>query len=117
MTGQGLEELEEALLLQAELMELGASRSRRAEAVVIEAKVDKGHGPVATVVVKRGTLKVGGRRQRGVRRAACCGTCVMGCCMTAVCGWGRVYGCIRLHAACDPLQRASLPHCSPCLLA
>ncbi len=58
MTGQGLDELEESLLLQAELMELGASRSRRAEAVVIEAKVDRGHGPVATVVVKRGTLKV-----------------------------------------------------------
>ncbi|KAL4858773.1 Translation initiation factor IF-2 [Chlorella vulgaris] len=59
VTGQGLGELEEALLLQAEVMELGASRSRRAEAVVIEAKVDRGQGPVATVVVKRGTLRVG----------------------------------------------------------
>jgi translation initiation factor IF-2 len=59
VTGQGLLELEEALLLQADLMELRASRTRRAEAVVIEAKVDKGQGPVATVVVKRGTLKVG----------------------------------------------------------
>jgi translation initiation factor IF-2 len=58
VTGQGLAELEEALLLQAEVMELGASRSRRAEAVVIEAKVDRGQGPVATVVVKRGTLRV-----------------------------------------------------------
>ncbi|PRW44490.1 translation initiation factor [Chlorella sorokiniana] len=65
-TGQGLPELEEALLLQAEMMELQAemmelqaSRSRRAEAVVIEAKMDKGQGPVATVVVKRGSLKVG----------------------------------------------------------
>lgn len=59
VTGQGLDLLEESLLLQAEMMELKASRSRRAEAVVIEAKVDKGQGPVATVVVKRGTLKVG----------------------------------------------------------
>ncbi|KAL4428155.1 hypothetical protein ABPG75_002244 [Micractinium tetrahymenae] len=59
VTGQGLEELEEALLLQAEMMELQASRSRRGEAVVVEAKMDKGQGPVATVIVKRGTLKVG----------------------------------------------------------
>ncbi|KAL4420178.1 hypothetical protein ABPG77_008314 [Micractinium sp. CCAP 211/92] len=59
VAGLGLDDLEEALLLQAELMELKASRSRRAEAVVVEAKVDKGQGPVATVIVKRGTLKVG----------------------------------------------------------
>lgn len=69
-TGQGLAELEDALLLQAELLELAASHSRRAEAVVIEARVDRGQGPVATVVVKRGTLKVragqgaAGRRRR-----------------------------------------------------
>jgi hypothetical protein len=47
--GVGLTELEEALLLQADLLELRASRSRDARALVVEAKVHKGHGPVATV--------------------------------------------------------------------
>jgi hypothetical protein len=72
VTGQGLLELEEALLLQADLMELRASRTRRAEAVVIEAKVDKGQGPVATVVVKRGTLKVSGQGRLLLAFAAAC---------------------------------------------
>ena len=78
VTGQGLLELEEALLLQADLMELRASRSRRAEAVVIEAKVDKGQGPVATVVVKRGTLRVGARLV--ARRACLLPPAAPGCC-------------------------------------
>ncbi|MEO5707207.1 MAG: translation initiation factor IF-2 [Alteraurantiacibacter sp.] len=58
-TGVGLDELIEKILLQAELLELKARPDRMAEATVIEAKLDKGRGPVATVLVNRGTLKVG----------------------------------------------------------
>ncbi len=58
-TGQGMDELIEKILLQAELLELGANPDRAAEATVIEAKLDKGKGPLATVLVNRGTLKVG----------------------------------------------------------
>ncbi|EQB19589.1 translation initiation factor IF-2, partial [Novosphingobium lindaniclasticum] len=58
-TGAGLDELIEKILLQAELMELKANPDREAEATVIEAKLDKGKGPLATVLVNRGTLKVG----------------------------------------------------------
>lgn len=58
-TGKGLDELIEKILLQAELMELRANPDREAEATVIEAKLDKGKGPLATVLVNRGTLKVG----------------------------------------------------------
>ncbi|QUT07023.1 translation initiation factor IF-2 [Sphingobium phenoxybenzoativorans] len=55
----GLDELIEKILLQAELLELTANPDRAAEGNVIEAKLDKGRGPVATVLVRRGTLKVG----------------------------------------------------------
>jgi translation initiation factor IF-2 len=58
-TGLGLDNLIEKILLQAELMELKANPDREAEATVIEAKLDKGKGPLATVLVNRGTLKVG----------------------------------------------------------
>ncbi len=58
-TGAGLDDLIEKILLQAELLELTARPDREAEATVIEAKLDKGRGPVATVLVNRGTLKVG----------------------------------------------------------
>jgi translation initiation factor IF-2 len=54
-----LDGLIEAILLQAEVMDLKADPERSAEGVVIEAKLDKGRGPVATVLVKRGTLKRG----------------------------------------------------------
>lgn len=56
---QNLEKLEEAILLQAEVMELRANPDRPAEGIVVEAKVDRGRGPVATVLVSRGTLRVG----------------------------------------------------------
>ena len=58
-TGAGLEELLEAIALQAELLEIKARPDRDAEATVIEAQLDKGRGPVATVLVTRGTLKRG----------------------------------------------------------
>src|SRR5690606_18954007 len=54
-----LDGLIEAVLLQAELMDLKADPEHRAEGVVIEAKLDKGRGPVGTVLVKRGTLRRG----------------------------------------------------------
>jgi translation initiation factor IF-2 len=58
-TGAGLDKLIEAIGLQAELLELKARPDRDAEATVIEAQLDKGRGPVATVLVTRGTLKRG----------------------------------------------------------
>jgi len=58
-TGAGLDELIEKIALQAELMELKANPDRAAEATVIEAKLDKGKGPLATVLINRGTLKTG----------------------------------------------------------
>ncbi|HEY4076919.1 MAG TPA: translation initiation factor IF-2 [Rhizomicrobium sp.] len=57
--GTGLDKLEEAILLQAELLDLKANPDRPAEGAVVEAKLDKGRGPVATVLVQRGTLKIG----------------------------------------------------------
>jgi translation initiation factor IF-2 len=54
-----LDGLIEAILVQAEVMDLRANADRSAEGVVIEAKLDKGRGPVGTVLVKRGTLKRG----------------------------------------------------------
>ncbi len=54
-----LDKLQEAILLQAELLELKANPDRPAEGVIIEAKLEKGRGPVATVLIKRGTLHVG----------------------------------------------------------
>jgi translation initiation factor IF-2 len=57
--GINLDKLEEAILLQAEVLDLKANPERSAEGAVIEAKLDRGRGPVATVLVQRGTLKVG----------------------------------------------------------
>jgi translation initiation factor IF-2 len=55
----GLDKLEEAILLQSEVLDLKANPDRPADGTVIEAKLDKGRGPVATVLVLRGTLKHG----------------------------------------------------------
>jgi translation initiation factor IF-2 len=58
-TGQGVDELLEQVLLQAEVLELKAPVEAMAKGLVIEAQLDKGRGPVATVLVQTGTLKVG----------------------------------------------------------
>ena len=58
-TGEGIPELMEMLLLTAEMLELKANPNRRARGLVIEAELDKGKGPVATVLVQKGTLRIG----------------------------------------------------------
>ena len=58
-TGQGLDTLLEAIALQAEILELRANPDRAAEGAVIEAQLDVGRGPVATVLVQKGTLRQG----------------------------------------------------------
>ncbi|MBA2960838.1 MULTISPECIES: translation initiation factor IF-2 [Ramlibacter] len=59
LTGQGIDELLEQVLLQAEVLELKAPVDAAAKGLVIEAQLDKGRGPVATILVQSGTLKVG----------------------------------------------------------
>jgi len=58
-TKAGLDKLEEAIVLQAEILELKANASRPGEGVIVEAKLDKGRGPVGTLLIQRGTLAVG----------------------------------------------------------
>lgn len=59
LTGKGLDKLVEAISLQSEILELKANPDRPAEGAVIEAQLDVGRGPVATVLVQRGTLRTG----------------------------------------------------------
>ena len=58
-TGEGIQELLDKVLIEAELMELKANPDRQADGVVLEARVDKGKGTVANVLVQNGTLKIG----------------------------------------------------------
>ncbi|MCM1188252.1 MAG: translation initiation factor IF-2 [bacterium] len=58
-SGEGIEDLLETILLTADILELKADPKRRARGLVIEAELDKGRGPVATVLVQKGTLHVG----------------------------------------------------------
>ena len=58
-TGEGIDELLEVLLLQAEILELKASKDAKAKATVVESSIEKGRGPVATVIMNNGTLSVG----------------------------------------------------------
>jgi translation initiation factor IF-2 len=75
-TGQGIEHLLEMIALQAEVLELRANPKRRAQGYVVEARLEPGQGPTATVLVRRGTLHVGD--------AVVCGT-----------AWGRVKALIN----------------------
>ena len=58
-TGEGVDDLLETILLQAEILDLKANPHRSARAVVIESSLEKGKGPVATLIVQNGTLKIG----------------------------------------------------------
>lgn len=58
-SGEGIDDLLETILLTAEILELKANKKRKARGLVIEAELDKGRGPVATVLVQKGTLKIG----------------------------------------------------------
>ena len=58
-TGEGIKDLLEMILLEADVLELKANPNRNARGLVIEAQLDKGRGPVATVLVQKGTLRVG----------------------------------------------------------
>lgn len=58
-TGMGVDKLLEMILLQAEMMELKANPNRRAQGVVVESRLDRGRGPIATVLIQKGTLKNG----------------------------------------------------------
>ena len=58
-TGEGIDKLLEMILLQAEMLELEANYSGNAQGVIVEARLDKGRGAVATVLVQKGTLEVG----------------------------------------------------------
>lgn len=59
LTGAGIDDLLEMILLSAEMLELKATANKLAEGTVIEAQLDKGRGPVATVLIQQGTLSVG----------------------------------------------------------
>ena len=59
MTGMGISDLLERIALEAEVMELKANPNRRAKGAVVEARLDKGQGPIATLLVQNGTLHIG----------------------------------------------------------
>ena len=67
MTGMGIEDLLERIALEAEVMELKANPNRRAKGAVVEARLDKGQGPVATLLVQNGTLHRGVGHVRTMR--------------------------------------------------
>lgn len=88
--GLNLEKLEEQILLQAEVLELKANPNRAAEGVVIEAQVDRGRGTVATILVQKGTLRVGDIFVAGTE-------------------WGRVRALINDHGHKIDIATPSMP--------
>ena len=86
----GIDKLLEAIHLQAELLELKANVNRSAEGVIIEAKLERGRGPVGTVLVQRGTLRVGDIIVAGM-------------------AWGRVRALIDDHGEPVPEAGPSVP--------
>ena len=58
-TGDGIEDLLSSIILETEMLELKANKDTLARGTVVDSKLDKGHGPIATVLVQKGTLKVG----------------------------------------------------------
>jgi len=67
----GIERLLEMILLQSEVMELKANPNRPAKGTIIEAKLDRGRGPIATVLIQSGTLKVGEPLSPAAHQARC----------------------------------------------
>ena len=65
-TGEGINDLLETILVLAEIKELRANPKRKAQGIVVEARLDKGMGPVATVIIQNGTLSVGSYVVAGV---------------------------------------------------
>jgi translation initiation factor IF-2 len=89
-TKAGLERLEEAILLQAEVLELGANPDRLASGAVIEARLERGRGAVATLLVQRGTIRVGDIFVAGSE-------------------WGRVRALLDEHGESIPSAGPSMP--------
>ena len=58
-SGEGVDDLLDAVLLEADLLELKANPNRKARGIIVEAKLDKGYGPLGTLLVQNGTLKIG----------------------------------------------------------
>ena len=90
LKGTNLDKLLEAIHLQAEILDLKANPNRSAEGIVVEAKLERGRGPVGTVLVQRGTLRVGDIVVAGK-------------------AWGRVRALIDEHGENTPAAGPSVP--------
>jgi translation initiation factor IF-2 len=123
-TGEGIDQLLEGILLQAELLELKAVVDRRARGVVVESSLDKGRGPVATVLVQEGTLKRG-EMLLAARLCRCwCWACP-GCRWPVTRSWrlpmsakpGKRHHSARMSCARAVWRSSRQPICKTCLTA